>query len=108
LKFSKIWLHLICTAHIRLGRITKQGDNHLRMLLIHGVHSELAALKDKQDHTSCLLRELVARRGYKRAAAAKNARIDWATLDGRADHWVSAGSRVRGGGQGTVPAAWVF
>jgi transposase len=67
----------------RLGRITKQGDKYLRMLLIHGTRAVLAALKDKQDRISCWLRELVARRGYKRAAvalAAKNARIIWALL----------------------------
>lgn len=68
----------------RLGRITKQGDKYLRMLLIHGARSVLAVLKDdKQDRVSCWLRELVERRGYKRAAvalAAKNARIVWAML----------------------------
>ncbi len=67
----------------RLGRITKQGDKYLRTLLIHGTRAVLAALRDKQDRISCWLRELVARRGYKRAAvalAAKNARIVWAML----------------------------
>jgi transposase len=69
---------------VRLGRITKQGDKYLRMLLIHGTRAVLAALRDKQDRTSCWLRELIARRGYKRAAvalAAKNARIVWAILN---------------------------
>lgn len=67
----------------RLGRITKQGDKYLRTLLIHGTRAVLAALRDKQDRISRWLRELVARRGYKRAAvalAAKNARIVWAVL----------------------------
>ncbi|MGA7948943.1 MAG: IS110 family transposase [Thiobacillaceae bacterium] len=67
----------------RLGRITKQGDKYLRMLLIHGTRAVLATLRDKQDRISCWLRELIARRGYKRAAvalAAKNARIIWALL----------------------------
>jgi len=67
----------------RLGRITKQGDKYLRTLLIHGTRAVLAALRDKRDKTSCWLRELIARRGYKRAAvalAAKNARIVWAIL----------------------------
>ncbi len=67
----------------RLGRITKQGDKYLRMLLIHGTRAVFAALKGKQDRTRCWPRELVARRGYKRAAvalAAKNARIVWAML----------------------------
>lgn len=68
----------------RLGRITKQGDKYLRMLLIHGTRAVLAALKDKQDRTSCWVRELIARRGYKKAAvalAAKQARIIWALLN---------------------------
>jgi transposase len=68
----------------RLGRITKQGDKYLRMLLIHGTRAVLAALRDKQDRTSCWLRELIARRGYKRAAvalAAKNARVVWVILN---------------------------
>jgi transposase len=67
----------------RLGRITKQGDKYLRMLLIHGTRAVLATLRDKQDRISCWLRELIARRGYKRAAvalAAKNARMVWALL----------------------------
>lgn len=68
----------------RLGRITKQGDKYLRMLMIHGTRAVLAVLKDKQDRTSQWLRELIVRRGYKRAAvalAAKNARIVWAILN---------------------------
>jgi transposase len=83
------WLGLVPRQYstggkTRLGRITKQGDKYLRMLLIHGARSVLAALKDdKQDRISCWLRELIARRGYKRAAvalAAKNARMIWAML----------------------------
>lgn len=83
------WLGLVPRQYstggkTRLGRITKQGDKYLRMLLIHGARSVLAALKDdKQDRISRWLRELIARRGYKRAAvalAAKNARIVWAML----------------------------
>lgn len=82
------WLGLVPRQYstggkTRLGRITKQGDKYLRTLLIHGTRAVLAVLKDKQDRTSCWLRELIARRGYKRAAvalAAKNARIVWAML----------------------------
>ena len=82
------WLGLVPRQYgtggkTRLGRITKQGDKYLRTLLIHGTRAVLAALRDKQDRTSCWLRELIARRGYKRAAvalAAKNARIVWAML----------------------------
>jgi len=52
-------------------------------LLIHGTRAVLATLGDKQDRLSRWLRELIARRGYKRAAvalAAKNARILWALM----------------------------
>jgi transposase len=68
---------------IRLGRITKQGDAYLRTLLIHGTRAVLATLGDKQDRLSRWIRDLIARRGYKRATvalAAKNARILWALM----------------------------
>lgn len=82
------WLGLVPRQYttggkIRLGRITKRGDVYLRTLLIHGTRAVLAMLKEKQDRVSCWLRELVDRRGYKRAAvalAAKNARVIWALL----------------------------
>ena len=68
---------------IRLGRITKKGDVYLRTLLIHGTRAVLATLGDKQDPLSVWIRNLIARRGYKRATvalAAKNARILWALM----------------------------
>jgi transposase len=82
------WLGLVPRQYstggkTRLGRITKQGDPYLRMLLIHGTRAVLATLGEKQDRVSGWLRALIARRGYKRAAvalAAKNARIVWAML----------------------------
>lgn len=82
------WLGLVPRQYttggkVRLGRITKRGDVYLRTLLIHGTRAVLAALKDKQDRVSQWLRELIERRGYKRATvalAAKNARILWAML----------------------------
>ena len=45
------WLGLVPRQYstggkTRLGRITKQGDKYLRMLLIHGARSVLASLKD--------------------------------------------------------------
>jgi len=67
----------------RLGRITKAGDGYLRSLLVLGARSVLNSLGDKQDRYSRWARELVARRGYWRAAvaiAAKNARMAWAVL----------------------------
>ncbi len=70
-------------GHIRLGRITKQGDKYLRMCLIHGARAVIANLRDKQDKTSCWLRTLITRRGYKRAIvalAARNARLIWTLM----------------------------
>ena len=62
------WLGLVPRQYstggkTRLGRITKQGDKYLRMLLIHGARSVLASLGDKQYRVSCWLRELIERRG---------------------------------------------
>jgi len=74
---------------IRLGRITKRGDKYLRMCLIHGARAVIANLRDKQDRTSCWIRELIARRGYKRAIvalAARNARLIW-TLMVKQEHY---------------------
>ena len=90
------WLGLVPRQYstggkTRLGRITKQGDKYLRMLLIHGARSVLASLGDKQDRVSCWLRELIERRGYKRATvalAAKNARLIWVLLTRGEDHRV--------------------
>lgn len=82
------WLGLVPRQYstggkTRLGRITKQGDKYLRTLLIHGARAVLASHGDKPDRISRWVRELVARRGDKRAAvalAAKNARVIWALL----------------------------
>ena len=67
----------------RLGRITKAGDEYLRMLLVMGARSVLSSLGDKQDRYSCWCRDLAARVGYGKATvaiAAKNARLAWAVL----------------------------
>lgn len=76
-------------GHIRLGRITKQGDKYLRTCLIHGARAVAANLRDKQDKTSCWLRALIERRGYKRAIvalAARNARLIWTLMIKREDY----------------------
>lgn len=56
------WLGLVPRQYstggkTRLGRITKPGDKYLRTLLIHGTRAVLATLRNKQDRTSCWLRE---------------------------------------------------
>lgn len=68
----------------RLGRITKQGDAYLRMLLVHGARSVLWAAKGK-DAPADRLRDWALKRehhrGHNKAAVAlanKMARIVWA------------------------------
>ena len=66
----------------RLGRISKRGDAYLRMLLIHGARSRLAACKrhNSKDPLHDWALEIEARRGHNRAAVAlanKMARIAW-------------------------------
>lgn len=68
----------------RLGHISKQGDTYLRMLLIHGARSCLAAAKryDKKDPLHQWALQLEQRRGHNRATVAlanKLARIAWRT-----------------------------
>ena len=69
----------------RLGRISKQGDVYLRMLLIHGARAALVAArrtKQQPDRLRAWALELQARAGHNRAAVAlanKLARIVWAT-----------------------------
>jgi len=66
-----------------LGSITKRGDRYLRQLLVHGARSVIRHLGDKQDRTSCWLRELIARRGINKATVAlanKQARWAWAVM----------------------------
>ncbi len=67
----------------RLGRISKQGDVYLRMLLIHGARAVLRGAQPKSDpdrfRTWAL--DLQRRRGHNKAAVAeanKMARIAWA------------------------------
>ncbi len=88
---------------VRLGRITKRGDVYLRTLLTHGTRAVPAASKDKQNQASQCLRELIERRGYKRATvalAAMNTRILWAARTGLSAEgdWLTARS-IRAGRQ---------
>ena len=72
-----------------LGRISKQGDGYVRMLLIHGARSVLLAAKSKAkpDRLQAWAVEIQKRRGHNKAAVAvanKLARLVWAvaTRDG--------------------------
>ena len=77
------WLGLVPRQYSSRGKsrlkgISKRGDSYLRTLLIHGARSVLRYAVGKVDARSRWLQELVARRGYNRAAVAlanKNARV---------------------------------
>ena len=67
----------------RLGRITKRGDDYLRMLLIQGAKSAVMSASKRDDPTSRWLQALVERVGWQKACVAmanKNARILWAVM----------------------------
>lgn len=75
----------------RLGRISKRGEKHIRTCLIHGARAVIANCKNKTDRTSLWVKDLVERRGFKRATvalAAKNARLIWALLQSGKEYLV--------------------
>ena len=80
------WLGLTPSQHssggkARLGRITRQGNCYLRMLLVQGAKSALLCSKPKGDRIWLWAHQLQERCGWQKAAvalAAKNARILWA------------------------------
>jgi transposase len=85
-------------GHIKLGRITKQGDSYLRTLLVHGARTVLINAAKRPGRISQWVTQLIARRGFNKACvamAAKNARIIWAVLargeEYRPDHVISVG-----------------
>jgi len=67
----------------RLGRITKQGNEYLRMLLFLGARAALHTAPRRNDRLSRWIVQLQARVGYYKtlvAVANKHARILWAIL----------------------------
>jgi transposase len=68
---------------IKLGRITKRGDEYLRTLLIQGARSAVLTAHKRKDRISLWIVQLRERVGWQKAAVAlanKNARILWAVL----------------------------
>jgi transposase len=60
--------------------ISKRGNSYIRCLLIHGARSVLRLSAVKKDKLNLWLQQLIARRGFNKAAVAlanKNARILW-------------------------------
>ena len=73
---------------IRLGRITKRGDDYLRTLLIQGAKTAVMSAGRRDDPISRWLVQLTARVGWQKACVAmanKNARILWAVMTRDAD-----------------------
>ncbi|SAL86407.1 transposase [Caballeronia arvi] len=67
----------------RLGRIIKQGNTYLRMLLFQGARSAVTSAHRRTDRLSRWIVQLQARVGWYRAlvgVANKHARILWAIL----------------------------
>jgi transposase len=65
----------------RLGKITKHGDEYLRMLLVQGARTAIQLSKPREERVWLWAQQLSARIGWQKAAvalAAKNARILWA------------------------------
>ena len=78
-------------GQVKLGRISKRGEKHIRTSLIHGARAVIANCKHKTDKTSMWLKALIERRGFKRATvalAAKNARLIWALLRSEKEYQV--------------------
>jgi transposase len=68
---------------IRLGRITKRGDDYLRTLLIQGAKAAVMSADKRDDPISRWLAQLTVRVGWQKACVAmanKNARILWAVM----------------------------
>lgn len=86
------WLGITCREYSsgstrKLGRITKQGDCYLRMMIIHGARAALMAARRKAAHDKPLTRLEIwavntqSRIGFNKATVAlanKMARIIWA------------------------------
>lgn len=85
------WLGLVPRQHSSGEReqrrgITKNGDRHLRTLLIHGARTVVrwAIARERDDALGRWVRRLVDRRGYNRAIVAlanKLARVAWAVVN---------------------------
>lgn len=71
---------------VHLLGITKNGDRHLRALLIHGARSVVQRCPKRQDGLGRWVNELRNRRGHNKAVVAlanKCARIAWAVLSSK-------------------------
>ena len=83
------WIGLVPKQHgtggrVRLGGISKRGNQYLRLLLIHGARTVINWMKDKDDKLSQWTKALINRRGKHKAMVAvanKTARMIWVVLN---------------------------
>ena len=95
------WIGLVPRQYSSGGKsqlkgISKRGDTYLRTLLIHGARTVLRYVSGKTDAQSRWLQDLIARRGYNRAAVAlanKNARVIQVLLSSDTTYRSSATAR---------------
>jgi transposase len=88
------WLGLVPRQHstggkTRLMGLSKQGNKHLRMLLIHGGRAVLMNAGNKKDPRSIWADNLMKKVGMNKAAVAmanKNARTVWALLSRQSEY----------------------
>lgn len=88
------WLGLVPRQHSsgdrsRLMGISKQGDQYLRTLLIHGARAVVRTAANRTDPLNTWVNQLRERRGFNKATVAvanKNARIIWAVLHHREEY----------------------
>jgi len=72
-------------------KMNERVEKHIRTSLIHGARAVIANCKNKIDRTSLWVKDLVERRGFKRAKvalAAKNSRLIWALLHSEKEYQV--------------------
>ncbi len=94
------WLGLVPKQHssgnkIRLGGISKRGDNYIRKLLVQGARAIVMRCENKTDGRSLWLADKKRRCGFNKASVAlanKNARIIWAMLNTGECYRLSGGS----------------
>jgi len=87
------WLGLVPKQHgtggkMRLGPISKRGNQYLRTLLIHGARSVLNWSKHRDDYLSQWAKQVAERRGKHKANVAlanRTARMIWVVLNKGAD-----------------------
>ena len=67
-------------GQVKLGRISKRGEKHIRTSLIHGARAVIANCKHKTDKISLWVKELVERRGCRTGSKECSSHLGITTL----------------------------